>query len=108
MYWREIATFVEAVRTVDDEGYKQVEERRRTAFVDKKSATRSEFYAAMQSGEKITLVLLVRAADYHDETRIDFQGKSYEVVRAYTKAGEIYELNCKEKSYTAIEEVAES
>lgn len=96
MYWRHEATLIATTTTKDAEGYKTTAETRREVLVNKKSATRSEFYAARQSGDKIVLVLEVRGVDYEDETSLEFEGKPYEVVRAYTSSGEIYELNCKE------------
>lgn len=91
-----MATLVAIKKTVDEDGYKTTDETRREVFCNKKSATRSEFYTAKQAGDKIALVLEVRGVDYEDETRVEFEGKPYEVVRAYTKAGETIELNCKE------------
>lgn len=96
MYWRDRAILAGETKTVTENGYKEINETRRTVFVNRKSAVRSEFYAAKQAGDKIALVLDVRGADYRGETRVEFGGLSYEVVRAYTKSGEIIELNCKE------------
>ena len=96
MYWRDIATLVGVKKTVNENGYKVETEARREVFVNKKSATRSEFYAAKQAGDKIALVLEVRGSDYEGETRIEYGGNPYEVVRTYTRAGEVIELNCKE------------
>lgn len=96
MYWRETATLVKIEKGVDGDGYKTPVETRREVFVDKVSAKRSEFYAARQTGDKIALVLHVRGVDYEDETRVEYEGKPFDVLRAYTASGEIYELNCVE------------
>lgn len=96
MYWRDKATFVAVKKTVNENAYKVDEETRRDLCVNKKSATRSEFYKAKAAGDEIVLVLEVRAVDYKGETRIEYGGRPYEVVREYTAAGEIIELNCKE------------
>ena len=95
MYWRDIATLVGVKKTVNENGYKVETEARREVFVNKKSATRSEFYAAKQAGDKIALVLEVRGSDYEGETRIEYGGNPYEVVRTYTRAGEVIELIAK-------------
>lgn len=100
MYWRDKATLVAITKEPDDDGYKTEQETRTEIFVDTQSVKRSEFYAARQSGIKIDLVFLVRAADYNAEERVEYNGKPYKVVRAYTKAGEIYELNCSEEPVT--------
>ena len=107
MYWRDVATLVDITKESDDDGYKKELEVRTEVFVDVQSAKRSEFYAARQSGTKIALIFLVRAADYNGEERIEYDGKHYTVVRAYTKAGEIYELNCTEAIVPEREETEE-
>lgn len=96
MYWDKLATLVKVEKTDDADGYKTEKETRREVFVNKKSATRSEFYTAKQAGDKIALVLEVHGVDYEGETRIEFEGKPYDLVRDYTRAGEVIELNCKE------------
>ncbi len=101
MYWKDTAELVTITEAPDAEGYKTRTEQRREVFVNKKSATRSEFYTAKQAGDKITLVLDVRGVDYQDETRLYHDGKPYEVVRTYTRSGDVVELNCKEASITA-------
>lgn len=96
MYWRDKAVLIGEETAGDGEGYQTVRETRREVFANKKSATRSEFYTAKQVGDKITLVLEVKGADWREETRVEHAGRAYEVVRAYTKSGEVVVLNCKE------------
>ena len=96
MYWKDKAVLIREVKTVNENGYKNITTTRREVFVNKKSATRSEFYTAKQAGDKIALTLEVRGADYRGETLVEHEGRLYEVVRDYTKSGETYELNCKE------------
>lgn len=95
-YWKDEAILVKVTESTDTEGYTAKVEARREVMVNKKSATRAEFYAAKREGDKIALVLEVKGADYEGEERVEFEGKTYEVVRAYTKTGEKFELNCKE------------
>lgn len=96
MYWRDIATLVGVKKTDQRKRLQGRDRSTADGFVNKKSATRSEFYAAKQAGDKIALVLEVRGSDYEGETRIEYGGNPYEVVRTYTRAGEVIELNCKE------------
>lgn len=96
MYWKEQACLLREKKTVTASGYKETAVTRRKVYANRKSAARSEFYTAKQAGDKIALVLEVRGADYRGETLVECGGRRYEVVRAYTKSGEIYELNCKE------------
>ncbi len=100
MLWRDVATLVKVETTKDADGYTVETESRREVFVDAQSVRRSEFYAARQSGTAIAIVFLIRAADYERESRIEYKHPededvtTYSVVRSYTKAGEIIELNC--------------
>jgi len=96
VYWRDKAVLIREEKTVNANGYKEINTTRREVFANKKSATRSEFYTAKQAGDKIALVLEVRGADYRGETLVEHGGRLYEVVRDYTRSGETYELNCKE------------
>jgi len=104
MLWKDVATLVKVETIPDDEGYTDKIKSRREVFVDTQSVRRSEFYAARQSGTTVAIVFLIRAADYDGETLIEYQHPGaeeatvYKVVRAYTKAGEIIELNCALKS----------
>lgn len=95
-YWKDWATLVEVTEGEDDEGYTTKTETRREVMVNQKSATRAEFYTAKRAGDKIALVLEVKGVDYKGEERVEFEGKPYEVVRAYSETGEKFELNCKE------------
>lgn len=96
MYWRETATLIKAEKTDDADGYTSTGEKGREVFVDKQSVKRQEFYAARQSGDRLDVVFKLRAADYDGETIVEHDGKRYNVVRAYTRAGEFFELNCVE------------
>ena len=96
MYWRDEAALIREEKRVKPNGYKETVKTRREVFANKKTATRSEFYTAKQAGDKIALVLEARGADYQEETLVEYEGRLYEVVRAYTESGETYELNCKE------------
>lgn len=108
MYWKDKAVLIAEELAVDDDGYKAAQKTRREVFANKKSATRSEFYTAKQAGVKIALVLEVKGADYQGETRVEHDGRPYEVVRAYTKGGEVVELNCKEAAQPLEEKSGEA
>ena len=104
MLWRDVATLVKVKNTPDGDGYITETETRREVFVDVQAVKRSEFYAARQSGTAVAIVFLVRAVDYDGESRVEYKHLGadaptvYEVVRSYTKAGEILELNCSLKT----------
>jgi len=102
MLWRDAAYLIEITAEPDADGYvTETETGRRSVYVDVQSVKRSEFYAAKQSGANIIQTFLVRSVDYSDEKRIEHKGTAYRVERAYTKGGEITELNCSLESVPA-------
>lgn len=81
----------------DENGYQYVSEwSERTVWADRKSPTRSEFYAANQVGIDLTDTFAVHVEDYHDETQLVWHGDAYSIVRAYER-GDVVELSCKTK-----------
>lgn len=63
-------------------------------WADKKSVTRSEFYAANMAGVKIDAVFAVHAEDYDNQTAVTLGSTNYEVIRAYAKGEGVVELMC--------------
>lgn len=63
-------------------------------WANKKSVTRSEFYAANMAGVKIDAVFEVHAEDYEDQMAVTFDSANYEVMRAYAKGEGTFELMC--------------
>lgn len=81
----------------DEEGFQTVTEwLERTVWADRKSPTRSEFYAANQVGIDLTDTFVVHVEDYQNETQLIWQNDLYTIVRAYER-GSIVELSCKTK-----------
>lgn len=60
----------------------------------KKSVTRSEFYSAAVNGLKPVIVLVVHPYEYSGETKVKFEGTTYNVIRTYGKNLEELELTC--------------
>ena len=52
MYWKDRAVLARTEKLPTPDGYKTERETRREVFCNRKSASRSEFYAAKQAGEK--------------------------------------------------------
>lgn len=77
-----------------------VPDREVEVFVRETSVARSEFYAAMQSGVSISLVLLTAAINYDGERLLRYQDRLYRVVRTYRadNSDEI-QLNCSDADW---------
>ena len=67
---------------------------KRTIFANVKSVRQSEFYAAQTAGKKPEIVLVVRAAEYAGEEKIEYNGEEYYFIRCFSKNGELLELVC--------------
>jgi SPP1 family predicted phage head-tail adaptor len=63
-------------------------------YVNKKSVRQSEYYQAQATGLKPELMLEIRTIDYNDEERLKFDNKYYNIIRNFSKNGEITELIC--------------
>lgn len=66
----------------------------RKAYANKKSVKCSEFYQARNSGLKPVIVFEVRACEYQEEDKLQYEGKTYSIIRTYQKNAEIIELIC--------------
>ena len=66
----------------------------RQVFANMTSVKRAEFYQAQAVGLKPELVFEVRLIDYEGEKKLSYEGEEYNVIREYTKNGEIIELIC--------------
>ena len=67
---------------------------RRKVFANKQSVRQSEFYQAQSTGLRPELMFVVRNADYSDEPKLEYKGKTYTIIRTYIKKGELVELLC--------------
>lgn len=92
--------------TVVAEGTKQ-KEIKKEFFCQKKSVRRSEFYAAIASGQRPQYEILVHETDYESMKRRDpnsgkviypayviYNGEKLSIIRAYGVAGERTSLTC--------------
>ncbi len=63
-------------------------------FCDEKSVTRSEFWAAGTNDVTPEIVLVVRPYEFNGETRVDYNGVRYRIIRSYKTGPEDMELIC--------------
>lgn len=97
MYWRDVVILQDVQTDTDEEGYPRESVTQRRVYADVQSVKRTEFYAAKQLGIDLAITVKVRYGDYSGQERLSFQGRTYKVERAYTKAREFYTLECSEE-----------
>ncbi|MGJ9381529.1 phage head closure protein [Salipaludibacillus sp. CF4.18] len=94
MLWRDTVDFLTVTYMENDMGDSIEAETSRTVFANKKSIRQSEFYQAAMTDLRPELMFEVRSEDYEDETKLKFNNKDYDIIRVFTKNGEITELTC--------------
>lgn len=92
----------------DGRGFLKGEEVKKTeVFAEIKSAARSEFYEALRSGRKASIICCVDSDDYAmaDEmvngrkkhaSRLEYEGITYRIIRDYKLTGNDVEITCEE------------
>jgi SPP1 family predicted phage head-tail adaptor len=98
MMWRDICELLGVTSAPDGYGGFTDTEVSRTVFCDRKSIKATEFYQAHATGLKPEITLVIRAVDYADETKVRFNEKVYDVLRTYSKNGELIELTCAKRT----------
>lgn len=79
-----VATLLQPIITQNAYGQEIESFLERTVFVKPRSVYSNEFYQAAQLGMKPSVVLiLANFMDYEDERLIDYDGRRYNVIRAY-------------------------
>lgn len=77
----------EPIATYDEYGNEIITYAETDVFVTPRSVYASEFYAAAQLGIRPTLVLVLsNRADYDDQKLIEYEDKTYEIIRADWRA----------------------
>lgn len=94
MMWREVIELRSITYTVNEYGDMVETATNQTVFANKKSIRQSEFYQAHATGLKPELMFEVRAVDYAGQPQLVHDGKTYNVIRTFTKNDEIMELVC--------------
>lgn len=90
----------------DDEGFPTEKTTEYPVFVREKSATRAEFYAALNTGITINAVFEMRLEDFNTTayttennkrayaTKIRYDGATYDIVRTYKDDKSMIQLIC--------------
>lgn len=94
MMWRDVIQLRMVTYTVNEYGDMLDTGAIETVFANKKSIRQSEFYQAHATGLKPELMFEVRAVDYAGQPQLVHEGKTYNIIRTFTKNDEIMELVC--------------
>ncbi|GKV69852.1 hypothetical protein NCCP2716_23500 [Sporosarcina sp. NCCP-2716] len=80
--------------TEDDLGNQVPSVIRRTVLCKKESVGRNEFYSAAAADLRPELTLIIHQYEYEDESKVEFEGQQYSVIRTYKTGIEEIELTC--------------
>jgi len=94
MLWCDIAKLISYTETQNDIGDTVLTPIEKEVFVNKKSIRQSEYYQALSTGLKPELMFEVKSIDYEDEETISYENKAYNIMRVFSKNGEVTELIC--------------
>jgi SPP1 family predicted phage head-tail adaptor len=90
----EVINLVNMVDSINENGFpEKTVVSRKTVFASKKSIQSKEFYDASQHGYQLSLMFEIRLFEYNSENFVEFNNKTYQVVRTYEK-GQWLELIC--------------
>ncbi|MED3972253.1 phage head-tail adapter protein [Priestia megaterium] len=93
MLYRDIAYLITTEIQKISGVQKLVSTGKQMVFVNKKDIGTQEFYLASQSGIKLELMLNMHTLDYNSQEYLEFNSKTYKIIRTYDK-GEQIELKC--------------
>lgn len=94
MFFRDVLDLIQITQSSDGGGGFTETESSRQVFANRKSIRQNEFYQAQIAGLKPEIMFEVRAEEYQDEPKISYAGKAYQIIRTFSKNGEILELVC--------------
>lgn len=93
----EEATLITIRSETDEDGFPVETTSRTDVYVRPKSAVRAEFYDAIRSGFRPTIVFEMRIEDFapaKDATRVEHDGQTYDIIRTYCPDKSMIELIC--------------
>jgi len=94
MLFRDVIKLVSITTIENDMGDIIEVETKREVFADKKSVRQNEFYQAQATGLRPELMFIVRTIEYEQEPKLEYNLKTYTIIRTYDKDGELTELVC--------------
>lgn len=87
-------TLINQTYTEDEIGNQIPVENETVVLCGLKSIGRTEFYNAAVAGLKPELIFVVHGYEYNGQTKVEFEGVRYKVIRTYSTGFEEVELTC--------------
>jgi SPP1 family predicted phage head-tail adaptor len=75
-----------------------VENVKRQILAEKKSVRQSEFYQAASAGLKPEITFVVWSHEYIGESKLEFEGKTFTIIRTFERSDRKTELICEVKT----------
>jgi SPP1 family predicted phage head-tail adaptor len=72
----------------------KVQQKNDYIFAEKKSIRQSEFYQAAATGLRPEIMFEVNSFEYNNEPMLEYEGKTYNIIRTFQKDAETIELVC--------------
>ncbi len=94
MRWGDVINLIVLTYTQNSLGDAVETKTSRQVFCNKKSIRQSEFWQAQASGLKPEIMFEMREIDYANEQKLSCDSVEYNIIRTYSKNGEILELIC--------------
>jgi SPP1 family predicted phage head-tail adaptor len=92
--WRDVVSLCSISHSANEYGDMVQISDNQVVFANKKSVRQSEFYQAHATGFKPELMFEVRFVDYEGQSQLIHDGKTYNIIRTFSKSDEIVELVC--------------
>lgn len=82
--WMDDIVLITVTKSTDADGYITTTESRKTVHCTfSEGVNRTEFYEAMKAGVKASASVEVWSEDFQGETKAEFGGRTYGIVRSY-------------------------
>ena len=98
MGWSDLITLRKTEISYDSNGFKQTKVKDKTVYANKKSVTRSEFWAAHSNGVSADAVFEIYGFEYDDNSEIIYNKDIYDVIRVYETNNDFIELTCSRRA----------
>ena len=95
MRHKDVIKLISVTFTTDDIGNQIAEEDEREIFANMFTISATEYYNAALTGLRPSLMFEIYSFEYGGETRLEYEGKIYNIIRA-TTMGEKTRLVCEE------------
>ena len=94
MLFKDVINLVSVTTGENDMGDIIEVETKRQVYADKRSVRQNEFYQAQATGLRPELMFIIRTIEYEQEPKLEYDSKTYTIIRTYDKDGELTELVC--------------